>query len=372
MATVPNRHVYAVIMAGGPAKALWPAARKNRPVHCLDLFHEGIMIRMILDCIAAVVPIDRVFVITSKEGRECLHSACSEIRTDNILVEPVARNTAYCIALATAYIKKRDPDAITVVLPSDHHVGDRENFAAVLRAGIGVAAEKQGLVTIGVSPAYAETSYGYIQADEPFPLDHPGHPGVGFSLYRVKTFAEKPDYATAVQFLESRDFFWNSGIFIWHVDDIWHEFERSMPDLYKDLLAIYEHLGTEGESDIIEDVYSWAHPVSIDCGIMEKADSVFMIEGEFGWTDLVNWDEVSRVAAGIAAFEESCELDVLRMKSAGTFVRKPEGKVVCLIGADDLIVIDTGDALLICGKGESARVPEAVDQLRRENREELL
>lgn len=372
MDTTSNSHVYAIIMAGGPAKALWPAARKSRPVHCLDLFREGALIRQTLDCIESLVPPERVFVVTGKEGRTCLQNAGTALHPDNIIVEPVARNTALCIALAAAYIKKKDSDAITVVLPSDHHIGDLEKFKAVLHAGIGVAAEKNGLVTIGLTPEYPETDYGYIQADEPLPVSFSGHPGNGFGLFRVKTFAEKPDYATAVQFLESRDFFWNSGIFIWHIDVIWKEFERSMPDLYKDLLVMYEHLGTSDEGAVIEDVYSWIHPVSIDYGIMEKAASVYMIAADFGWTDLVNWDEVAKVAAGIEGTEDSCELDVLRMESTGVFLRKPQGKAVCMIGVRDLIVIDTGDALLICSKGESGKVSSAVDQFRRENREELL
>jgi len=367
-----NTHVYAIIMAGGPVKALWPAARKSRPVHCLDFFHQGALITHIINCIESTVASDRTFVITSKEGRECLLKNGTSIRPRNIIAEPIARNTAICIALATAYIKKIDPDAITIVLPCDHHIGDLAKFREVIQAGITVAAEKNGLVTIGVNPEYAETDYGYIQADEQLPVGLSGDPANGFSLFRVKTFAEKPDYATAVQFLESKDFFWNSGIFIWHIEAVWQEFERSMPDLFKDLLVMYEHIGTPDEGAVIEDIYSWVHPVSIDYGIMEKADSVFMIAADFGWTDLVNWDEVAKVAAGIEGAEEACELDVLRMESPGVFLRKPQGKAVCLIGVSNLIVIDTGDALLICSKGESCRVSGAIDQFRRENREELL
>lgn len=364
-----NSHVYAVIMAGGPSKALWPSARKKQPVQCLDLFHEGTMVARTVQRIMQVVPPERILVITSREGKECLVASGSVVPQENIIAEPSARNTAPCIALATAHIKTKDPAAVTIVLPSDHDVRDVEAFARILETGVRIAAEKNGLVTIGVAPTYPETEYGYIQIAEQ-PVDQGEHEG--FSLFRVKTFAEKPDYATAVQFLESRDFFWNSGIFIWHIDAICREFERSMPDLYKDFSSIHQHLGTASASDVIEDVYSWLHPVSIDYGIMEKAEPVYMLAGDFGWTDLVSWDELARVSAYHENAEDTCELDVLRIESSGVFLRKPQGKVVCMIGVNDLIVVDTGDALLICSKGESHKVPAAVDQLRRENREAYL
>ncbi|MCF8383168.1 MAG: mannose-1-phosphate guanyltransferase [Chlorobium sp.] len=372
MNTIANCSVYAVIMAGGPAKALWPVVRRKTPVACLDLFHEGSMIARTLRSIAGVVSPERTLVITSREGRECLVASGLEISPENIIAEPAARNTALCIALATAHIKKRDPDAISVVLPLDHHVQDIGAFSRLLQAGIKVAAKKTGLVTIGVVPVCPETDYGYIQSAELLEGADCAEGSSGFSLFRVKTFAEKPDYATAVQFLESRDFYWNSGVFIWHIDAICREFQRSMPELYRDLVAIYGVLGTGAEDAVIEDVYSWVHPISIDYGIMEKADPVYMLAGDFGWTDLVNWDEVVKVASGIESLRDACELDVVREESSGVYLRTPQGKAVCLIGVNDLIVVDTGDALLICGKGESHKVPAAVDQLRRENGEEYL
>jgi len=372
MNTTPNIPVYAVIMAGGPVRALWPAYRRKKPAACLDLFGEGSMIARTLARIAGAVTPERTLIVTSREGRECLVASDLAISPENIIAEPSARNTALCIALATAHIKKRDPDAICVVLPTDHLVRDVGAFSRLLHEAIRVASWKSGLVTIGVVPASPETDYGYIQTAERLEVADRAEGSSGFSLFRVKTFAEKPDYPTAVQFLESRDFFWNSGVFIWHIDAICREFRRSMPELYRDLLAICDVLGTADEEAVIEDVYSWVHPVSIDYGIMEKADPVFMLAGDFGWTDLVNWDEVAKVASSIESTRDACELDVVREESSGVFLRTPKGKAVCLIGVNDLIVVDTGDALLICGKGESHKVPQAVDQLKRENGEEYL
>lgn len=368
-----NAHVHAVIMAGGTSKALWPVARKRCPVQCLDLFHEATMLELTIRRIMPLVPPERILVVTGREGRECLQQSGLELPPENIIAEPVARNTAPCIALATVYIRARDPEAITIVLPSDHDVRDQDVFAGIIEAGVLVASEKTGLVTIGVRPSYPETEYGYIQTEEQLP-DKERETGGGavFSLYRVRTFAEKPDRNTAVHFLESRDFFWNSGIFIWHVDAISREFERSLPDLHKDFANISRHLHEPNIDDLIETAYSWIRPVSIDYGIMEKADPVYMLEGDFGWTDLVSWDELARVSSLHECAAADGENETLRMGSSGVFLRKPAGKVVCMIGVKDLIVVDTGDALLLCARGESHRVSAAVDQLRRDKKDAYL
>ena len=366
-------HVYAVIMAGGIGKTLWPVSRKKMPKQFVDLFDEGTMIAKTVERISGIVLKDNIFIITSELGRKLISASFDSFNPDNIIVEPSSKNTAPCIALATAHIKKRDSDAVTIVLPSDHLVLDEEAFTRIVTAGIEMAQGKDALVTIGIKADRPETDYGYIQADEEMPLPIPFSSGCDFMLFRVKAFAEKPDFTTAVEFLESKDFYWNSGIFIWHIDAISREFERSMPDLYKDLLNIYESLGTEQEHDVIEHVYSWIHPISIDYGIMEKADPVFVLTGEFGWTDLGSWDEVLKVAGRRSLIsEEQADHRLVQVDCDNVFVRKPEGKVVCLIGISDVIVVETDDALLICSKGASNRVGDIVDTLRREGLEEYL
>jgi len=368
-----SKHVYALIMAGGTGKQLWPVSRKKMPKQFLDLFDEGTMIARTLQRISGTVIADNIFIITSELGRKLMYASLSGFRPDNIIVEPSSRNTAPCIALATDHIKKRDPDAVTIVLPADHLVLDDQAFINIVEAGIEIASGKKGLVTIGIKPDRPETDYGYIQVDEQLSIPLAFAAGCDFMLFRVKAFAEKPDALTAMEFLESRDFYWNSGVFIWHIDAISREFERSMPDLYKDLLNIYDSLGTEKEPKVIEDVYSWIHPISIDYGIMEKADPVFVLTGEFGWTDLGSWDEVLKVAASRSLISEELPDDrLVQIDCENVFVRKPMGKVVCTIGLRDIIIIETDDALLICNKGESRRVGDVVDALRRDELEDYL
>ncbi|ABL66381.1 mannose-1-phosphate guanylyltransferase [Chlorobium phaeobacteroides] len=365
MNEVDNKRVYAVIMAGGTGKLLWPLARKKTPKQFVDLFDKKTMIDKTIQRIAGIVNTENIFIITNEQGKVMLLQSDCRIDPENIIVEPMSRNTAPCIALATAYIKKKDPDAVTIILPSDHLVIDEEKFLEILQAGIRIAAKKTSLVTIGINPDHPETNYGYIQADRELYID-PSDCG-DYRLYKVKTFAEKPDYATAVQFLESKDFFWNSGMFIWHIDMFSKEIERSLPDLHRDFLNIYENIDTHNESEIIEDVYSWIHPISVDYGIMEKAESVYMLEGEFGWTDLGNWDQVAKVSVQPPYSAASREKGIVMIDCEQMYIRKPKDKVVCLIGTSNLIVVDTGDALLICNKGDSHKVGTAFDQLRRDD-----
>ena len=371
MSNGSRAHVYAVIMAGGIGKKLWPLSRKKLPKQFVELLDDGTMVAKTVRRISGLVPEENIFIITSELGRALISASHGSFRSENIIVEPSSRNTAPCIALATAHIKKRDSDAVTIVLPSDHLVLDDQAFLNIVEAGIEVAREKQGLVTIGIKADRPETAYGYIQVDGQLPIPIAFSDGCDFMLFRVKAFAEKPDAATAQEFLESRDFYWNSGVFIWHIDAISREFERSMPDLYKDLLTIYESLGTESEQKVIEHVYSWIHSLSIDYGIMEKAETVFALTGEFGWTDLGCWDEVLNIAGSRSAGALP-ESRLVQIESENVFVKSTPGKMVCTIGIKDMIVVETDDALLVCAKGYSHRVGEVLDTLRREGLEEYL
>ncbi len=366
-------HVYALIMAGGFGKKLWPVSRRKMPKQFIDLLDDGSMIAKTVRRISGLVREENIFIITSEHGHSLLADTMPDFLQDHIIVEPSSRNTAPCIALATAHIKKRDTDAVTIVLPSDHLVLDNEEFITIVEAGIAIAREQRGLVTLGIHPNRPETAYGYIQTAKKLALPEPFAAKNDIHLFTVKAFAEKPDYATAEIFLENQDFYWNSGVFIWHIDAIEKEFERSMPELYKDLLTIYETLGTEQEQKVIADVYSWLHPRSIDYGIMEKSDNVFVLTGEFGWTDLGCWDEVVKMAeiSHVVADEHAAQR-LVQIDCENVFVKNPKDKLVCTIGLKDVIIVETDDALLVCRKGKSHRVREVVDILRREGLDDYL
>ncbi len=359
-----DSHVYAVIMAGGIGSNLWPLSRRKIPKHFLRIFDGRSMLQDTVRRISGAVAPENIYVVAGRQHLHMVVEHLPDIAPGNLIVEPAVRGTAPCIALATTVIRKRDPDAVTVVLPADHLVFDEEQFLKVLAKGVALARQQEGLVTIGIHPGRPETRYGYIQTESSIMIGDEETLYPDIQQFRVKTFAEKPDRMTAEHFLQSEDFWWNSGVFIWHVDTIDREFGRSMKDLHKDMMTIHAHLGTEREASVIEDVYSWIHPISVDYGIMEKAEKVYMLAGNFGWTDLGCWDEVVQVL-GDAALEKTGK-EVVRLDSEGLFIRKPSGKAVVAIGVRDLIVIDTPDALLICNAGSSLDVRRAVDVLKRE------
>jgi len=364
--------LFAVIMAGGVGSRLWPLSRKNYPKQFLDFLGDGTMISKTINRLKGLVPLNNIFVVTNKVGANLTQKCVPELDEKNIIIEPAGKNTAPCIALATAYIKKRNPNSTTIVLPADHLIMDIDRFQDTLKASVEIANRSFALVTLGIKPTRPETGYGYIQADDvKTDLSNAIEDMFDVKAYKVKTFAEKPDLETANIFLKSGDFLWNSGVFIWHNNSITREFEVNMPELYKDLVAIQDAIGTSEEYETIEKIYTWTHPISIDYGIMEKADPVFVIESTFDWSDLGSWDEVAKLREQEHS-EELNEEDGLLQKvdSEHTIVMKPKNKAVAIIGADDLIVVDTDDALLICKREHSQKVKSVVDTLKRKQQEE--
>ncbi|ARM32003.1 mannose-1-phosphate guanyltransferase [Prosthecochloris sp. HL-130-GSB] len=358
-------HAYAIVMAGGTGSCLWPLSRKKHPCYFVPVFGISTMIASTLERLAGIVREDHVYVVTTHTGALLLREQMPDLPSSRVIVEPQVRGTAACISLATAVIRKRDPDALTFVVPADHRVQDTEEFAAAMTAAADIARYERKLVTVGIRPERPEPDYGYIQVELPV-MQCLLPDGRSTSFFTVKTFAEKPDRKTAEEFIQCGDFYWNSGIFVWHIDVFSRELETYMPDLYRDMLDVSRALGTTAGNDVIEDVYSWIHPVSVDSGVMEKSAEVVMIEGKFGWRDLGCWDDFPDME------KMSCPLNVIGIDARGNSVHKPEGKAVCLVGVDDLIVIDTGDALLVCRKGASRSVRKAVDIMRREGLEEYL
>ncbi|NTW52779.1 MAG: mannose-1-phosphate guanyltransferase [Chlorobiaceae bacterium] len=371
MTQIADRNVYAVILAGGVGSSLWPLSRKKIPKQFLHFIDGGTMIQNTVARISGAVRQENIIIITGKQHWRLIHECLPGFDVGNIIIEPNIRDTAPCIALATTVIRKRDPDAVTIVLPSDHLVFDEKQFLKTVMKGVTLARSKQGLVTIGIQPDRPETRYGYIQVEPSVMMEDEENADTSIPLFRVKTFAEKPDQITAEQFLQSNDFWWNSGVFIWHVDTICNEYRRSLPELYQDMLNVHSYLGTEREESVIEDVYSWIHPISVDYGIMEKAEKVYMLAGTFGWTDLGCWDEVIKVGLGLQGRDSSGH-EVVMLDSSNVFIRKPENKAVVAIGVKDLIVVDTPDALLICRSGDSQSVVKSLDALRREGQDEFL
>ncbi len=347
--------MYAVIMAGGKGTRFWPLSRGKRPKHLLNITGEKSVIQYTVDRVTPLVGRDRVLIVTGASHSDEIREQLPHLPPENILVEPVGRNTAPCIGLAALHIRKRNPEAVMCVFPSDHLIADTESFLDSLTTASEVAKMNDCLITIGIKPQWPETGYGYMERGKI--TDTIGKTGI----YEVRSFREKPDTATAETFLKEGRFFWNSGMFIWKASTILHMIQRLIPDLYEGLLKIEKSIGTTHEKDVLSTIYRDIQSVSIDYSIMEKARNVFMVEGNFGWNDIGSWDALWDVLdkdeSGIAA-----RGDVIPFDSSNSLIYSPQ-KMVAMIGVKDLIVVETGDSLLICKRGTSQDVRKVVEHL---------
>ncbi|MDY0187921.1 MAG: mannose-1-phosphate guanylyltransferase [Syntrophus sp. (in: bacteria)] len=356
--------MYAVIMAGGKGSRFWPRSRRSKPKHLLDITGTETIIQETVKRISSLVPPDRTLIVTGAAHARELQRQLPEIPPDNILVEPVGRNTAPCIGLAAIHIRRIAGDAVMAVLPSDHLISDSRQFLDTLAVAAEAAEREGALVTIGIRPTGPETGYGYLERGNP--VESIG----GKLIYDVWSIREKPPIEQAALFLQQDNFYWNSGMFVWKASTILQAMAAHLPDLHEGLLKIEEALGTEEYESVLKDVYGEAPSVSIDYGVMEKADKVLLIPGDFGWSDVGSWDALWEVSekdpAGIA-----CRGPVVAVDSADSLVHSPH-KLVALVGVRDLIVVETRDALLICRRGESQNVKRIVDILEERNLETYL
>jgi len=347
--------MFAVIMAGGKGTRFWPRSREKTPKHLLDISSERTMIRETVDRIRPLVPAERTLIVTGKSHAAELIRQLPEIPPENILIEPVGRNTAPCIGLAALHILRRVPDAVMLVLPSDHRIGDEAAFLRIIQAAAGAALQGDSLVTIGIRPTGPETGYGYIEQGEPFST------GDADEIFLVRSIREKPPREQAESFLAKGGFSWNSGMFVWKASTIMNAIGRFLPDLEQGLLQIREALGTDREEAVVRSVYMEQGAVSIDYGVMEKAKNVLVVPGSFDWSDLGSWDALWEVSEkdenGNAVRGEFIGIDAANSLIHGT------GKLIALVGVKDLLVVETNDALLICRRGRSQDVRKIVEIL---------
>ena len=359
--------VCAVIMAGGVGTRFWPRSREKSPKQLLEVLGKGTMVQNTLKRLEGIVAPHDTFVVTNRIQRGALLKQVPSVPEENILDEPVGRNTAPCIGLAALHARRIAPDAVMVVLPADHVITDLAEFHRVLAVAIETAAESGSLLTIGIHPTRPETGYGYIQSL----TDEGAHnPYVGRGVMRVKAFAEKPNLQTAERFLGSGDFLWNSGTFIWGVDVILRQIETCLPEMHGEMMKVDAAIGTQQYQSTLEKAYGVIRGISIDYGVMEKSDNVFVIKGDFGWSDLGSWDEVY-LQSGKDSSGNSITGTVIQIETRDSYIYSP-GKLVAAIGVEDLIVVNTDDALLICRKGRSQEVKEVSDYLKRKQMNEYL
>lgn len=355
---------YAVIMAGGVGSRFWPSSRNAKPKQFLKLLGEKTMIQYTIDRIKPLIAAENILIVTNDQYVDLVREQLPEIPSDNIIGEPVAKNTAPCVAVAAAILHQRDPNATMVVLPADHYITNDDAFRGILEAGMIKAEEGANLVTIGITPHRPETGYGYIQTDE----KHKEKAG-DLSCYRVKTFAEKPDLKTAISFLESGDFLWNSGMFIWNTSTILNQFKKHQPAIFEEVEEFDKASGKDFRK-ALNDFYHAVTSISIDYGIMEKADTVYVVPGEFGWSDVGSWLAVYELGDKDKNGNVIETDKALMVNSENCLVRSKSGKLVAMVGLHDICLVETDDSILVARLDRSQDVKNVIDQLDANNLKE--
>ena len=347
-------------MAGGKGARFWPRSREKKPKHLLDITSKKTIIRETVDRIMPVVSPDNILVVTGKKHAGALMKQLPDIPIQNVIIEPEGKNTAACIGLAALHIRKRVSDDVMLVLPSDHAIADSQRYLHLIRAAVKVASREDGLVTIGIKPSSAQTGFGYIERAELFKKND------GEEIFRVRSIREKPDLQKAQEFVQSGNFYWNSGMFIWKASVLLKEISRWLPDLYAGLQKIDRSIGASEEETTVARVYKKLNSVSIDYGVMEKADHVFIIPGDFGWSDVGSWDALWEIAPQDTNGNVSLNDSRTVFEDTGSSLVYNPGKLTALVGVQDLIIVETKDALLICKKGRSQDVKKIVEKLETE------
>ena len=357
--------VTAVIMAGGKGERFWPRSRKSLPKQFLSLTDDGkTMIQLTIERLKPIVSIDDIYIVTNKDYKNLVIEQIQGIKEENILLEPIAKNTAPCIGLAAMHIKKKYEDAVMLVLPSDHLIKYNEIYIDTLREAISVAQEDNNIITIGITPSYPETGYGYIN----FGRDEDDVKRNG--VYRVKRFVEKPNLETAKEYLSSGKYLWNSGMFVWKASTIIENFEKLLPDMHDGLNKIYETIGTDQEEMILEREFTNFKSESIDYGIMERASNIYTIPGSFGWDDVGSWLSLERINK-TNDDGNVIKGNVITINSKNSIIQAQD-KLIAVIGMKDFIVVDTDDALLIANKDSTQDVKKVIENLKICNRTEYL
>lgn len=356
--------IAAVIMAGGKGERFWPKSRTNLPKQFLNISGSKSMIQQTISRLEKLIDISHIFIVTNELYAELIRAQVPTLPSENIIIEPVGRNTAPCLGVASIIIEKRYPDSTMVVLPSDHIIENDEGFINIIRTAVEVAAKNDNLVTLGIQPTYPETGYGYIEsASELLVLNE-------LEVYKVNKFVEKPDSSTAQAYLDSGKYYWNSGIFVWKTSVIRKYISELMPEMHDVLETMKVAFENSDRNDVIRKEFIKMPDQSIDYGIMERATNIYVIPCIFGWDDVGSWTALDRIndrdENGNVIKGNILNLDTKRC------IIESNGKLIATLGIEDLIIVDTEDVTLICSKDKAQEVKVLLKELRAQKLEKYL
>jgi mannose-1-phosphate guanylyltransferase len=357
---------YVIIMAGGVGSRFWPLSRRERPKQFLDILGTGeTLIQQTYRRFKSTCPKQNIFIVTSAEHKDVVLEQL-DIDPENVLAEPFRRNTAPCLAYGTFRILGLNPDAVIAVTPADHLIIKEEKFCNVIQECMDFVKDNDALLTLGIKPDRPETGYGYIQADQKKPVK-------GYdNLLKVKTFTEKPDLDLAKIFIQSGDFYWNSGIFIWNINSILSAFQKHLPDMFTAFDDGRKLFGTKQETSFIGRTYAECRSISIDYGIMEKADNVYVMCTDIGWSDLGTWSSLYDHSNHDKRGNTVISGNIFSYENRDNIFNISPDKVAVIQGLKDYIVVDSGDVLLIVKKEEEQNIKNYLEDVKKETKERYL
>ncbi len=349
--------LHAVVMAGGSGTRFWPKSRRNRPKQLLRLYGDATMLQQTVARIAPMVPPERVLIITGADQAAAIREQLPDVPARNVVAEPCPRDTAPCVGLAAAAIVKKDPDGTMIVMPADHVIQPPEKFQKTVRAAVAIIDEDPtAFVTFGIRPTRPETGYGYIERGESL-----GEPE-GIALHRVKQFREKPDRATAEQFVASGHFAWNSGIFVWRAQNILDALAKHRPALAESIARIGPALGTEKETEVLAEEFPKMEKVPIDKAVMEKAGNVRVLEVVYDWNDVGDWRALNALVPPDAQ-GNTIQGQVHPIETKDCIIVNDDGGLIATLGVEDLVIVQSGGATLVARKDQLDKLKGVVEGL---------
>lgn len=354
--------ICAVIMAGGVGERFWPKSRQALPKQFLKIGNnDKTMIQLTVERILPVIDIENIFIVTNKKYKKLVSEQILNLPERNIICEPAGRNTAPCLALAASIIEKIYGNSIMVSLASDHLIADQKKFHEILNTAVNKASSGSNLITLGIAPQYAETGYGYIKYSKSDYED---------GCFKVEKFVEKPNLQKAEEYVAAGSYLWNSGMFVWQTSVILDKFKELMPEIYLGVKKISDAFGTDKYEDVLNEIFSAFSSESIDYGIMEKTSPIYTIPSDFGWDDVGSWlsidrimdkDENGNIITGNSVNVESKNITIIGSK-----------KLIAAVGLEDIVIVDTDDAVLICSKNKSQDIKKVLQELKNQNKKECL
>ncbi|MFD1179411.1 mannose-1-phosphate guanylyltransferase [Paenibacillus puldeungensis] len=353
-----------LILAGGKGERFWPKSRTNLPKQFLNISGNKSMIQQTVDRLQKFIPIEQIFIITNESYAELIKAQIPDLSNDNIIIEPVGRNTAPCVGLASIIIEERYPDSSMIVLPSDHIIKNKDEFISILKAAVEISYRGDSLVTLGITPTYPETGYGYIESTNQ-QIEVGNH-----AAYKVNKFVEKPDEITAKSYVEAGNFYWNSGIFVWRVSVIRNYIRELMPQMHDLLETMKLSFENAFKNEVIKSEFPKMPDQSIDYGIMEKVKDIYVIPCVLGWDDAGSWTALERIndldEHGNAINGNILSIDTKRC------IIESNGKLIATLGVEDLIIVETDDVTLICKKDKAQEVKSLIKELKVQKLEQYL